>query len=84
MKVIIEENEETKPYQLNHNLNNKKSNNIEIENSKITGKYDEKKAYIPSSNGIGPKIRGVSPKFYHELTIKKIDDDKRTGFYIKY
>ena len=83
MKVITEENEEMRPGQIKLDKNNKKNYNLVIENTKIGEKTEEKKTYIPSSKGIGPKIRGVSPKFYHELTIKKIDDDKRTGFLYK-
>lgn len=73
MKVITEENEDRKPSQFNRisKLNN------------IDKKSEEDKIIIPDSKMFRPQIRGISPKFYHEQIIKKIDDKKRTGFFYK-
>lgn len=68
MKVITEENEESRPHLLS--LTHIK-----------TKETHEQKVFIPDSKAYGPKLRGISPKFYHETITKKIDDKKRTGIF---
>lgn len=68
MKVITEENEESKPTLLS--MTHFKTKEVH-----------EQKVFIPDSKPYGPKIRGISPKFYHETITKKIDDKKRTGIF---
>lgn len=40
---------------------------------------EQNKVFIPDSKAYKPKIRGISPKYFHEQIVKKIDDNKRTG-----
>ena len=81
MKVITEENEELKRSQNNINLIKIIEKEKKDEQKPII--VEKKMAFIPDSKLLSPKIRGFSPKYYHEMTTKKIDDDKRTGFYHK-
>lgn len=75
MKIITEENEEFKASHPNL------VSVTQIKDKQTSNNNDMIKevAFIPDSKAYGPKIRGISPKYYHELTTKKIDDTKRTG-----
>ena len=42
---------------------------------------EQNRVFIPDSKAYKPKIRGISPKYFHEQIVKKIDDNKRTGKY---
>jgi len=75
MRVITEENEDLK-----YNQKPVLKGIDRPEKMSPANRIQEgKKVFIPDSSAFKPKTRGVSPKFYHEQTIKKIDDNKRTG-----
>ena len=78
MRVITEENED-----LNKNILKPLMKPLEkverIEKISPAVIPEQVKVFIPDSKAYKPLIRGISPKYFHEQTVKKIDDNKRTG-----